>query len=363
MTVEIDDELFGGNITVIGSDEDGVIVAPEPDPEGDFCQWFAFRSRDRDGAGGGVRLDANGVSWPEALEDYNVFASFDGAPWERIETSFDGAELSWQHPAGVELAEFALWEPYTPARRRRLLARMRRARGATVASLGVTPDGNDLWAVQLLGGPKRLWIVARQHPGEVMAEWFADGLLERLSDLRDPTVKALRAEATVTVVPCANPDGAARGHHRVNAAGADMNRAWIDDDDSCPEVVALRAAIEASSVDLFIDVHGDERTARAFVAKSEGNPSYDERLAALEARLVDALAEGWEEFDRESGYPEDEPGEADLRSAANFVGEFYECPSVTLELPFNGAGRGWTANDARQFGARSLDAMLAVLSE
>ncbi|MBL8683497.1 MAG: hypothetical protein JNK05_30285 [Myxococcales bacterium] len=364
MAVEIDDELFGGNITVIDSDVDAVVVAPEPDPEGDFCQWFAFRSRDVDGDGATVRLDTSGTSWPEALDDYAVFASFDGRAWERIETDRDDEALVFEHPSGVELAEFALWEPYTPARRRRLAARMRRARGAQVVTLGRTVDGSDLDAVHFAGGERRVWIVARQHPGEVMAEWYADGLLERLADLRDPAVKALRALASVTVVSCANLDGSARGHHRVNALGVDMNRAWLDADESrCPEVVAMRAALEQSSVDLFVDVHGDERTARAFVARSEGNPSYDDRLAALEDRFVEALAEACDEFDRESGYPIDAPGEADLRTAANFVGERFDCPSLTLELPFNGAKSGWTSTVARSFGARSLAAVLAVLDE
>lgn len=364
MPAEIDDELFGGNITVIASDEERVLVAPEPDPEGDFCQWFAFRSVARDREGTSIALDTSNMSWPEALEGYNVFASFDRGSWQRIETELDDDELCFEHPSGVEIAEFALWEPYTPERRRRLRARMRRARGAAVYSLGATVDGSDIDAFHFAGGEKRLWIIARQHPGEVMAEWFADGLLERLADGRDHDVKALRALATVTVVACANLDGAARGNHRVNSAGIDMNRAWIDaDDESCPEVVALRSALESSGVDLFIDVHGDERTARAFAARSEGNPSYDDRLASLEERFVDALATACAQFDRESGYPTDEPGEGDLRTAANFVGERFSCPSLTLELPFNGADGGWRSNDARVFGAQSLGAMLATLGD
>ena len=29
-------------------------------------------------------------------------------------------------------------------------------------------------------GLKNIWIIARQHPGESMAEWWMEGLLERL---------------------------------------------------------------------------------------------------------------------------------------------------------------------------------------
>jgi murein tripeptide amidase MpaA len=168
------------------------------------------------------------------------------------------------------------------------------------------------------------------------------------------------------VVTCANPDGAARGHHRVNAAGVDMNRSWLRSeelDDECPEVLALRDALEDTGVDYFLDVHGDERTAMAFAARSEGNPSYTDDLAERESRFVERLASLCEQFDRESGYPLDAPGEADLSTAQNYVGERFECPSLTLELPFNGAGDGWTSDDARRLGEAAVEALLAAVDD
>ncbi len=39
-------------------------------------------------------------------------------------------------------------------------------------------------------GP-RIWVTARQHPGETMASWFAEGLLERLTDPHDPVARSL----------------------------------------------------------------------------------------------------------------------------------------------------------------------------
>lgn len=364
MALLIDDELDGANVTVIAADDDGVRVAPEPDPDGEYCQWFAFRSTDEEGDGGVLILDTRAMTWPEALEDYRVFASFDGGRWRRIDTASsdfdeDGARsIVWSHPSGVREARFALWEPYTALRRRRTLARMRRAHGVATSALVRTLDGEALAAVCVRGGPKRLWVIARQHAGEVMAEWFAEGLLERLTNGADPEARALRAEATVWVVPCVNVDGAARGHHRVNAAGVDLNRAWLDAAPrSSPEVHALREALEQTGVDLFIDVHGDERARRAFAARNEGNPGYTERLAEAEARFVDALAARFDAFDRESSYPLDAPGEADLRAAANYVGERFDCPALTLELPFGGEGEGWDARDAKALGAASVFAL------
>jgi murein tripeptide amidase MpaA len=359
MVMIVDDEVCSANGTVVSSEESCVIVAPEPDPDGEHCQWFAFRCVDDEREGGLVRLDTQAMTWPEALDEYEVFASFDNKPWRRIGAVYseDDERLDWWQPEGVREARYALWEPYTPSRRRRLLARMRRAHGASVIELGQSLDGEPIDAVRIGGGEAVCWVIARQHPGEVMAEWFAEGMIERLADSADPIARAVRRLATVIVVPCVNIDGATRGHHRVNAAGVDLNRSWIDADERAPEVLAVRAAIEQTGVGYFLDVHGDERTERAFAARDEGNPSYSEQIAALETRFVDRLDELWPAFDRESGYPLDAPGEGDLRCAANYVGERFGCPALTIELPF----KRWTSRDARRFGHASVEALLAAI--
>lgn len=46
----------------------------------------------------------------------------------------------------------------------------------------------------------KIWIIARQHPGETMAEWFIEGLLGRLLDFQDPTARALLDTATFYIV-------------------------------------------------------------------------------------------------------------------------------------------------------------------
>jgi murein tripeptide amidase MpaA len=40
---------------------------------------------------------------------------------------------------------------------------------------------------------KEIWLIARQHPGESMAEWFVEGFLERLLDDADPLARVLLA--------------------------------------------------------------------------------------------------------------------------------------------------------------------------
>lgn len=70
-----------------------------------------------------------------------------------------------------------------------------------------------------------------------MAEWFAEGLLERLTDQHDTISLRTLAKAVFYVVPNMNPDGSHRGHQRTNAAGANLNREWQNPRlDYAPEV-------------------------------------------------------------------------------------------------------------------------------
>lgn len=67
-----------------------------------------------------------------------------------------------------------------------------------------------------------IWVICRQHPGEPMAEWFAEGLLERLthpSADKDTEVQQLLQQAVLYVVPNMNPDGSVRWVLSCAAAG------------------------------------------------------------------------------------------------------------------------------------------------
>jgi murein tripeptide amidase MpaA len=73
---------------------------------------------------------------------------------------------------------------------------------------------------------RKVWLIARQHPGETMAEWFVEGFLERLLDADDSVSRALLQQCVFYVVPHMNPDGAVHGNLRTNAVGSNLNREW-----------------------------------------------------------------------------------------------------------------------------------------
>ncbi len=59
-------------------------------------------------------------------------------------------------------------------------------------------------------GKRNIWILARQHPGEAMAEWFTEGLMRRLLEPQDQVSREALEKACFWIVPNMNPDGSWR---------------------------------------------------------------------------------------------------------------------------------------------------------
>lgn len=168
------------------------------------------------------------------------------------------------------------------------------------------------------------------------------------------------------LVPNVNPDGAFHGHLRTNASGKDLNRAWQDSTEALsPEVSFIRQQMEKYGVDMFLDVHGDEKIPYVFTAACEGNPGYTAQQRQLEERFRSRLCEVSDNFQTVHGYPRGAPGQANMNLAANAVGERYKCLSLTLEMPFKDHDNapdpvtGWSGKRSAQLAGE----ILTVLSE
>lgn len=133
-----------------------------------------------------------------------------------------------------------------------------------------------------------------------------------------------------------------------------------------PEVYLVRQRMLETGVDMFLDIHGDEAIPYNFVAGSEGIPSYDENLAALETSFKQALLTITPEFQDEIGYDKDEPGKANLTVGSNWVAEQFKCLSYTIEMPFKDNNNhpdplyGWSPERSVLFGQDVLAATLTV---
>jgi murein tripeptide amidase MpaA len=240
--------------------------------------------------------------------------------------------------------------------------------------LGQTLDGQDMDLLEISANsapaPLKIWFIARQHPGETMAEWWMEGFLERILDPADPVSRTLLARCDFYLVPNMNPDGSRRGHLRTNAAGMNLNREWnAPSMEKSPEVFLVRQAMHETGVDFHMDVHGDEALSYNFIAGFEGVPSVtDKQLALLDAYMA-RLAALSPDFQTKVGYAKDAPGSADMRKCTDYVAENFGCLSMTLEMPFKDNAdlpeplAGWSPARCRLLARSCIDALHGVVGD
>ena len=238
------------------------------------------------------------------------------------------------------------------------------AEGVDYRCLGQSIEGQPIDCLEMGEGTTQVWLIARQHPGESMAEWWMEGALECLTDPADPAGRALRAKCRFHIVPNANPDGTCRGHLRTNAAGVNLNREWAAPSaERSPEVLALRDAMDASGVGFAIDVHGDEAIAAVFLAGFEGIPSLKpEQLEGFQ-RYKAILARRTPDFQTRLGYPVAQAGKGNLTMATSQIAERFGAVSMTLEMPFKDnddlpcAEQGWSPERSKLLARDCLAAL------
>ncbi|CAG0911372.1 unnamed protein product, partial [Cyprideis torosa] len=198
---------------------------------------------------------------------------------------------------------------------------------------GQSVQGRDMDVLKICGcdQPQRnIWITARQHPGETMAEWFAEGLIERLLDKDDALAATLLQQCAFYIVPNMNPDGSALGNLRTNADGVNLNRVWLEPDQKAsPEVFHIRNLMQQTGCDLYFDIHGDEILPWNFIAGQEGLEA-DEKVLQQEKQICAWLQQANPDFQTEQGYVPAQFGADSLKLASNWVGHHFSIPAMTL---------------------------------
>ena len=374
--LKISSTFDSGAIEVVRIDDPADIrLRLRKDNAADFHQWFHFRLMGA--AGQPVRMvfeNAAVAAYPDGWKDYRCVASYDRQNWFRIAgTRYEDGQLVVEHTPERDSLYYAYFEPYSHERHLDLLARVELSPYARVRNLGSTVDGRDLDLVTVgrdAPGRVPVWIIARQHPGETMAEWFVEGLLERLLDNADPVARKVREHAVLHIVPNMNPDGAVRGNLRTNAAGRNLNREWRDPDPAAsPEVFLVRAEMERSGCALFLDLHGDESLPYVFFSTAEEVPGFTAAAAAAQARFVDTFLAVSPDFQTQEGYKPGRFGEELLTLASKWVANHFGCVSLTLEMPFKDNAIlpdghvGWNGARSKRLGAAMLDPILRHLRD
>ena len=372
MTIAVSAAFDSGNIEVrrlTGATD--IELSVRKDHGSDFFQWFHFRltgAADQECVLRIVGLDRS--AYPLGWPGYRACVSEDRMLWTRADTDYADGVLTIRYRPRTNSAWIAYFAPYSMERHHDLIAEVAQEPGVEVESIGRTLDGQDIDLVTVGEGERAVWLIARQHPGESMAEWWMEGALQRLVDPGDPVARRLRARTRLHIVPNMNPDGSRRGHLRTNAAGVNLNREWHAPTlERSPEVLHVLERMKATGVDFCLDVHGDEAIPHNFIAGFEGIPSITDRQVALLDRYKQALARLSPDFQTKVGYDIPPAGQANMTMSTNAIAERFGCLAMTLEMPFKDADghpdplQGWSPERSMALGRDCLAALLEIVDD
>jgi murein tripeptide amidase MpaA len=375
MTITISSGFDSGNIIVTQIEGDTATLEIRKDQDSDFYQWFHFRVAGAKGRTVTLNItNCGGSAYPGGWDNYKARYSVDRADWrQEANTSYASGTLTIRHRCESDIVWFAYFAPYAMERHHDLITRMATMPGVTHHELGQTLDGQPMDLLRIGNGPQQVWLYARQHPGESMAEHWIEGALDMLTDPADAgdasIVATLLDQCTFHIVPNMNPDGSRRGHLRTNAVGVNLNREWASPSaDKSPEVLCVRDEMDRTGVHWAMDVHGDEAIPANFIAGFEGIPNWTEDQGNRFYKFRTDLTARTHDFQDKLGYPASPPGKANLTMStnqlANRFGPSHACVAMTLEMPFKDhdphpvPSHGW--NPARCKGlARACLATLA----
>ncbi len=372
MSIKISCQFDAGAIELVSATSAGAIdLNIRKDSAANITQWFYFRLQGGHGQACRMRLlNAGQSAYPDGWVDYQAMASYDRVTWFRVPTSYDGQVMTISHTPEMDSVYYAYFEPYSWERHLELLDRAQLSEHVRMLDLGSTLDGRDLNAL-VIGDPgaaKKVWVIARQHPGETMAEWFVEGMLDALLDPADPFGRQLLKQAVLYVVPNMNPDGSVRGNLRTNAAGANLNREWQSPTmERSPEVFVVKRKMQETGCDLFLDVHGDEGLPYVFAAGSAALPAFTAAQRAQEQAFADAFKIASPDFQDVHGYGDAPYTDETLTMASPHITHLFGCLSLTLELPFKDNANdpdpvsGWDGARSARLGAAVLQPMLQAL--
>jgi len=128
--------------------------------------------------------------------------------------------------------------------------------------LARTRGGTDVSGVRIGGGPKAVWVQARQHAWEAGGSWVGQGFIEWVAG-NDPAAEALRQMATVYFIPIMDIDNVMLGAGGKGSLPQDHNRDWSDGP-HYPEIAAAQkrlGELDASgALRVFLDLHNPGST-------------------------------------------------------------------------------------------------------
>ncbi|NVK26022.1 MAG: carboxypeptidase family protein [Gammaproteobacteria bacterium] len=337
--IQINRNFCGGAIEVIAADKiDDIKLNIPKDNQSCTRQWFYFAVETDQPETHGIKLvNAGKVTFDKAWQGYCVFVSYDNDTWFTLPTTFDGKSLVIEHNSVASVTYYAYFVPYSLERQLALEERLSQNKHFELSNIATTLNGNQVTMFSIgdmQAHKKNVWLIARQHPGESMAQWISEGIVNELSDIERH--QGLFDNVNVFVVMNMNPDGSQIGNHRTNAQGKNLNRCWSEPSAlECPEVFSVQREMKEKGVDFFIDIHGDETIPYNFIM----NNSRDDVGALFKRKLADKDPRFQLKYDYAT-YQNSCSSACGVSScgagktATAFISETFEATSLLLEASF-----------------------------
>ena len=375
MKISISSIFDAGNIEVINAkNPENIQLKIRKDTHSDFLQWFYFRINGaKDQACSLNIINAGEAAYPEGWENYQARASYDRENWFQIPTKYNKGVLCLEFTPEYNSVYIAYFAPFSYEQHLDLVDNAQHSPICSLESIGQTIQGRPIDFLRIGdedSSKKKLWVIARQHPGESMAEWFILGLISRLLDEEDSAVTSLLNKANLYLVPNMNIDGSILGNLRVNAKGVNLNREWAKPSiENSPEVFYVKEKMKEIGMDFNLDVHGDEGLPYVFISGIEGIPSFDNKLSQLTEDFMNNWKSINPDIQDEFGYPKNEPGAANLNICSKNLGEEFQCFSQTLEMPFKQNDNipdsvvGWSSERSIQLGESLVSVLLNIVDD
>lgn len=372
--IQISQNFDAGAITVLRAESpEQIDLHIRKDSNSDFAQWFFFRVSGVAKQACTLRfLNLQQTAYPGGWKDYRVVASYDLKNWFRVDTVYENEIMTVTHTPEHDSVYYAYFEPYSWQRHQETVARFAALPNVSHHNLGATLDGREM-DLLVLGNPeakRNIWFIGRQHPGESMAEWFIEGMLESLLNRANPIGRLLLENARFYVVPNMNPDGSVRGNLRTNASGANLNREWMTPSMAAsPEVFLVKNKILETGCDMFFDIHGDEALPYNFVAGSEMLEGFKPEQLKQQQEFIQHYKLASPDFQDEFGYAASRYNADMLKLASKFIGNHFKCLSLTLEMPFKDNANlpdpvhGWDGARSMALGAAILQPIWLALQK
>lgn len=336
--MKITSDFYGGSIEIINCRANAPITLRlRRDPQTRFAQSFYFGLSDCTLPCTITIEDVDQSSFPKGWNNYQAFASHDQKDWSRCETQYQDGNLLISHKPSDKTTYYAYFPPYLDTHHFALLEFCRHDPRTKVEALCASSDTDTVELISVgcesVNAP-RIWILARQHPGETQPSWWMEGFVRLLLDPQNQASLHLLAQARFHIIPNMNPDGSRIGNYRTNIHGQNLNASWDRATLSeTPAVYCVIKAMETFGVDFCLDIHGDEEIPYVFIASVDRKlplpPKIITKLDLFERQLCKA-----DPFYKRQALEREHIKAMPAAFCAPYVMKRFNIPAVTLELPF-----------------------------